>query len=485
MAEKNEKLGMLLLFDVIAVLISTFGVLFVFQAIQQSDEMMNLLIVSCFFAGIKILGMGIADLTGLSRRIWVALIFIVVADILCFGINRFMAFGIRSSLILMTTAADIVIVLVAHIIWKKFFGASYEEARERSDWLNAGIEGDREEDDVEEDEEAMYHAILNTLEEKDGYTDEIRTDEVIAATEVVENETAAAVDDEDTYLDEEAFKNLLISDDDLRKAEAVLGAQNEAEAAAEDEILEEEQSHVEEIHDDEELLDTSEEEVSGESEPAMDADTEAEELETEEVAAEEDNTPFDESETVGTAPTLADLLSQSEEKVDESETESRDDLTNIEKRLSNLLNEINVSSKSTENLQKSVSAFKNDLDNLMPITTDKDILKTGDVIRGKLKNIIDRQFVVDEVLNDLIQLSEQINKRIDDLDAIEADLNRRRELLDQKEIMYMHRKPVDFEDVDVEILPDEVMLESEDSEIIIDSENLEAIKKYLDEHPEI
>ena len=89
------------------------------------------------------------------------------------------------------------------------------------------------------------------------------------------------------------------------------------------------------------------------------------------------------------------------------------------------------------------------------------------------------------LLDDLIRLSKQINKRIDDLDTIEADLTRRKEILDQKELMYMSRKPVEFEDVEVQILPDEVMLESDDSEIIIDQGDLEAIKQYLKEHPDL
>lgn len=50
--------------------------------------------------------------------------------------------------------------------------------------------------------------------------------------------------------------------------------------------------------------------------------------------------------------------------------------------------------------------------------------------------------------------------------------------------MYMHRKPRDFEDVEVQILPDEVMLESDDAEIIIDAQDLEAVKRYLQENPD-
>ncbi|MEG0681834.1 MAG: hypothetical protein RR335_00850, partial [Eubacterium sp.] len=170
---------------------------------------------------------------------------------------------------------------------------------------------------------------------------------------------------------------------------------------------------------------------------------------------------------------------------DELPSEDKENLTDTEKRLGSLLNEINASTRNAEHLEATVAEFRKELDTLMPITTDTDIIKTGDVIRDKLKTIIDKQFIVDEVLDDLIRLSKQINKRIDDLDTIEMNLNKRKEALDQKELLYMNKKPVDFEDVDVQILPEEVMLENEESEIIIDQGDLETIKAYLKDHPEV
>lgn len=454
MAEKNEKLGMLLLFDAIAVILSTFGVLMLFQLLQHESDM-NLLIVSCFFVGIKILVLGIVDITGVARRAWIGLIFIIVADIIVFAVNIFMAFSISMRFLLITTIADIIIVFLAHLLWQKVFGSAYEEARERSDWLS----GDINEDVEEHEENAMYTAILDTLEEKDGYTDEINTQEVEAAVE-----DDAHDDDEDTYLDEEAFKSLLISDDALDEAAEEI-AEEEAEAAADEAKPE----TVTESEPEEPEVAADEAEAAAETEPEEDVEQpEATPAETE--AADEA--------VAEPAPSLDAMLG------DDTVPQDSEQITALEKRLSDLLSEINTSTKGTERLERSVSEFKEELNNLLPVTTDKDILTTGDVIRTKLKNIIDKQFIVDEVLSDLTRLSEQINKRIDDLDAIEADLNRRKEALDKKELMYMHRKPRDFEDVEVQILPDEVMLESDDAEIIIDAQDLEAVKRYLKENPD-
>lgn len=504
MAEKSEKLGLLLLFDCIAVILSTYGVLLLFQFVSH-DVDTNVMIVSCFFAGIKILMMGIGDITGLSKKLVIAIVFIVVADIIVFGINYFMAFSISSKLLLITAVADIVIILISHLIWGKVFGVSgHSEKKERKEWLS-----NRDEDQDEEE----YDDIFESLVTKDGNTDEIDTAAVNAGIEEpyeeeeslfeddeefedeefedfedeelfeeydedeIEEEYFEEVeesieeadeeeDDEDTYLDEEAFKSLLINDDDLTNLEPEEIDNDDVEEI----VAEEEQP--EEIVDEESETEAAEE---IEEEPIVDEKA-AEDVQEEET---------DENEAVS----VADLFGAGAASADQLDSaispEQKEDFAAIEERLGALLTEINSSTKGTEKLQKTVSDFKLELDNLTPITTDTDILKTGDVIRDKLKTIIDKQFIVDEVLDDLIRLSKQINKRIDDLDTIEADLTRRKEILDQKELMYMSRKPVEFEDVEVQILPDEVMLESDDSEIIIDQGDLEAIKQYLKEHPDL
>lgn len=504
MAEKSEKLGLLLLFDCIAVILSTYGVLLLFQFVSH-DVDTNVMIVSCFFAGIKILMMGIGDITGLSKKLVIASVFIVVADIIVFGINYFMAFSISSKLLLITAVADIVVILISHLIWGKVFGVSgHSEKKERKEWLS-----NRDEDQDEEE----YDDIFESLVTKDGNTDEIDTAAVNAGIEEpyeeeeslfeddeefedeefedfedeelfeeydedeIEEEYFEEVeesieeadeeeDDEDTYLDEEAFKSLLINDDDLTNLEPEEIDNDDVEEI----VAEEEQP--EEVVDEESETEAAEE---IEEEPTVDEKA-AEDVQEEEADDDE-------------AVSVADLFGAGAASADQLDSaispEQKEDFAAIEERLGALLTEINSSTKGTEKLQKTVSDFKLELDNLTPITTDTDILKTGDVIRDKLKTIIDKQFIVDEVLDDLIRLSKQINKRIDDLDTIEADLTRRKEILDQKELMYMSRKPVEFEDVEVQILPDEVMLESDDSEIIIDQGDLEAIKQYLKEHPDL
>ncbi|MGL4606146.1 MAG: hypothetical protein ACRCU3_01655 [Eubacteriaceae bacterium] len=161
-----------------------------------------------------------------------------------------------------------------------------------------------------------------------------------------------------------------------------------------------------------------------------------------------------------------------------------DDFVAIERRIGFLFHEIEKSMEETQLLQHSVSEFHQEVGNYTPIIGDEKIIATGNIIREKLKAIIDKQFIVDEVLDDLIRLSKLINNRIDDLDVIEAGLNQRKKALESQEALNSEERQRKAVDADIEIMSAEVVLENVDSEFIIAEEDYEAIRKYLMENPE-
>jgi hypothetical protein len=71
-----------------------------------------------------------------------------------------------------------------------------------------------------------------------------------------------------------------------------------------------------------------------------------------------------------------------------------------------------------------------------------------------------------------------INKRIDDLDMIEAGLNQRKKRLDQKEVLMVETKGRRASEK-IEILPEELIMENQDSEYIVAEEDYETIQRYL------
>ncbi|MBC3805623.1 hypothetical protein GH808_14530 [Acetobacterium fimetarium] len=166
-------------------------------------------------------------------------------------------------------------------------------------------------------------------------------------------------------------------------------------------------------------------------------------------------------------------------KTNESGAESEEDFLMIERRLGFLLGEIEKSMKETQYLQNAVGDFQKEVETYTPITSDEKIIAAGNLIREKLKTIIDKQFVVDEVLDDLIRLSKLINNRINDLDIIEAGLNQRKIALDQKDLLFVEERSRSAEDAEIEIMPEELVMEDLDSEFIVAEGDYDTIRKYL------
>lgn len=172
------------------------------------------------------------------------------------------------------------------------------------------------------------------------------------------------------------------------------------------------------------------------------------------------------------------------ENIEPEMDDNEEGFLSIERRLGYLFHEIEKSMKETQYLQGAISDFQKEVENYEPIAGDEKIVAAGNLIREKLKMIIDKQFVVDEVLDDLIRLSKLINKRINDLDIIEVGLNQRKIALDQKDLLLVEARNRNMVDKEIEILPEEVLLENQDSEFIVVEGDYESIRKYLTENPE-
>jgi hypothetical protein len=168
--------------------------------------------------------------------------------------------------------------------------------------------------------------------------------------------------------------------------------------------------------------------------------------------------------------------------MNEPTQESEEDILMIERRLGYLISEIEKSMKETQFLQNAIGNFQKEVETYAPISGDEKIVATGNLIREKLKTIIDKQFVVDEVLDDLIRLSKLINKRINDLDIIEAGLNQRKIALDQKDLLFVEEHDRNEDATAIEIMPEEVVMKDQDSEIIVAEGDYETIRKYLNQN---
>jgi len=525
MADKNERLELLLIFDCIAVLLSTFGVILAFK-VMNMDVTKDLAVISLFFIGVKILVMALGDLTKAAKGVIAAGFFILLADFAIIVIDYLMAFGISSRMLLVTAGADLVVIIISHLIWKKKHGSAKgkkSDRREQKQWLGQSRRGHFNEDDDAMDDifntltgdEAGSQGFLEgqgempgeRLGDADAFYDLDQADREDA--DVIRksmdytsgwNPASAPMENEEAEEDDGiAFDGLGFDDGKKAKtAPAELPAEEAKEDAAAGTQPAEEMTGGDELDDlFEEVVDEPEEKA-GET-PGPEHEESVKEpvtFSTIEPLAEKPEMTFFEDEEImpdgdqpsGTVP----VASEEESLFEEDEEPKTGDFSRLEERLGTLVSDIGDDSVQSQKFKSDVDAFREELANLGPVTSNAEILQTGEVIREKLKNIMDKQSLVDGVLDDLIRLSQQINLRIDDLDKIEANLNQREKVLNEREErekqenqQYVAGNVVNQERAAVNVLPEEVMLDSGDSEIIIDEEDLELIRQYLEAHPDM
>lgn len=143
MDKQSERLGSLMAFSDLGLIISTYGVLAAFNFFIEPVPT-NTWIVCSFFVGIKILILGIADITGIGRSALVSMIFVIIADAIVLLINQLMAFGLSFRMLLIMVAVDIIMVIVSVFIWKSFARNTYSTRTgdENRDWVYSDLEAE-------------------------------------------------------------------------------------------------------------------------------------------------------------------------------------------------------------------------------------------------------------------------------------------------------------------------------------------------------
>lgn len=501
MENQNDRMGLLMGLSDIALVLSTYGVLAAYNFLIEPVGV-NTWIICSFFLGIKILLLGIADITGIGRHLWVRLLFIILADGIILVVNQMMAFGLASKMLLIMTAADFILIILAYLIWKKQAKKEIAETEERRQWIyDEHPNAEKREknqtaagyvpvnnsalDQLFEEEEPVY-GVQNVAEanrqmaqaanakEHTGEIDDFLYNgqedttsifqpiqpEQLEAAEQVKTKAAEpeAVEEEENF----SFDALTAPLPDTPRAEkktnpAPTPKQPEPEteddffsAVPEDDLSGESFLSFNDITSELPAPETIEESIAA---AEMTAPVEeAAELEAAETVQEvPEKQPEDVPEAVqapesvetpepiviseaefkeitGSLPRLdedflplkADL-SQSEIN-QERETVQKEALK-LDGQLDALLERFNE--RTTQTLGDDVATLSAAVDALPPLTADDDIKTSGQIIRGKLRNIIDKQFVMEDVLSDLIDVSNQLNTRASALDTAEENLKAR------------------------------------------------------------
>lgn len=473
----------LLIFDIIGLTLSGYAFLLGFQILETLPDASGFIILMGIFIGIKVIVLSLYDLNRellLKNIPFIAGLISVIGNGIVFVICWFFLPGVPLSFFIGLAICDFLIVVLCHYLWWVLVGKD-EEVQEiktggekRRSWLA----------DVNE-EESEYDSIFTTLLEDDKKNHQ----------NLKEPSKPGVVEDEKRYQTSDFLKDIKLSlekDPGEEKQTQIVpvvqvSALNPLMATPLPDTMfssvqpQEPSRTMKELFEELPSVEKNDESDINSSTLSQSPEKKLFEdlsgAEKDDVSGINSNTSSDSS---AGKKNIGDAVKAPEETVIESE----EDFLAIERRLGYLFYEIEKSMKETQLLQSSVSEFHQTVETYAPISGDEKIIAAGNMIREKLKAIIDKQFVVDEVLDDLIRLSRLINNRIDDLDVIEAGLNQRKMALDQKDILTVEEQKRSFVDDEIEIMPEEVVLENLDSEFIIAEDDYETIRRYLTQNLE-
>ncbi|NLN97951.1 MAG: hypothetical protein GX127_06185 [Eubacteriaceae bacterium] len=526
MSEQKERLGLILFLDSFALILSTFAVYMITNQMNHQPLIGDLALVLIYYVGIKILILAIADVTGIGRSVLVAIFFAMLANGVVIVVELFMSMGVARQLMLVIAVVDIVLIALVHTV-VKMTAPGYKESKERRKWLaDQDQMQDRDHDrlldnlvsektleDETVDPETAYEeskvdleplvltkedpvaatgpVIMDTQSQEERAEDtSLEDEEPVATQEVFVPEAVAAeadasedVESSETeksteYFDHELYDDLGVTDEILTDlVTEQLEKQDSEEAIPEESIT---------VSEDLEAGDTPHHEATMEEAETI---IEPDQVSTSETAH---ITPVDisEEEPESSADEVVEkTVSEEKEAIGEIEYSAEDTkpvdsiaLMTKSHHLETNLDYMRRSSKQTEaeELLNAVHSFSKELDSLEVSYSDEELSKTGNNIREKLKMIVDKQYVLDEVMDDLTHLSQQINMRIDDLDRIENELKRRADVLQKREnALDEIEKPV-AEEIPFVLEPDEILVELDGATVIINKDDYALLMKNME-----
>lgn len=502
----------LLIFDIIGLAISGYAFLLGYQIIMTLANANAYIILMGFFVGIKVIVLSLYDLNRnmLHKNIpfWGGLITIIGNGIV-FAICFFLLPNVPVNFFIGLAILDFVIITLCHFLWWVLIGKDSDYYKEeRANKVESRKSSPKDEkNESSKIEKKPTRKIKNEKKTWLSREDEEESEYDSIFTSLLENEkrgqqryVESPKADQANFFEEKRYETSDFLNEikgNLKKEYKLTTEKNENRNKPEqkssnlkaDAVLDRmpaESNRQKSIPQKEIAIDRINQNINV-VDPIIAASQQSELEATSTIKEQNNNAVFEDLPIIKENKPDFQKLERSNSAISEKIAENLEDEENflsIERRLGYLFQEIEKSMKETSYLQSAIGDFQKEVENYQPIAGDEKIVAAGNLIREKLKMIIDKQFVVDEVLDDLIRLSNLINKRINDLDIIEEGLNKRKVALDQKDLLLVearNRKPVDAE---IEILPAEVMLENFDSEFIVAEGDYESIRKYLTENPE-
>lgn len=483
-AQNKPRVGLLFIFDIIAIVIAV-GANLVVSHVSGAALPRDLLTIVLFMTGVRFLVMAAGDLTGATRKIWRATLFAILAEAIVIGIEYLMAYGLASRFLMLTAITDIVLITVAHIIWSKRF------AQNDAPLKTAADDASKQQEDESSNDQKVNWMLRGSVFE-DETTADISEAIAKARAETADDDEARPAAEETSEIDFD-----LDALDEQAPEEAPFEAEpseQPSETASDDEpAFEGMDGMFDAVEDDTAPAQTAEATMEEDGEPAFDdlfiEDDTAEAIQPAgETVEESQPAPPDKADSEEAAPSAA------------KPQPSWENFSDVERALGRFIDDISDSTANDDTgFAADAETLRNTLDDLPAITEDKDVLRAGKKLRKEIAFVTKRKHLDNTVIDYLVTLTQRINEHLDATDSEPVKVSTAPELPPAPEAAQEakaspeaakpekqpktvtanrvpnHKSPVKLSD-------GEVILDSGDSEIIIDAETLEMIREYMKEH---
>lgn len=494
MTDQKSRRWLLYIFDCIALAVGNFGMLGISKFIFNAEVRTDLATIVLFMLCIRLLIVALGDFTGFCDKLWHTVMIVAIEEAAVVIVEYVMVYGLSQRFLIMTAAADLILVMLVHILWRRRQRKAVPA--DAADSAQTDTDGEAPEGVLEAEEEAAADEAAAAEDDKDHKVswllrgsvldDADEADEASEASDAADQTEASGsgtaldwLDDDDEDFGSEGSGLFTSEDDDLEEeediedAEAIQQTQEEVPEA----VPEQEVNPAQETTPEQEAAPASDDgEGEAASETAEIEDTEQEEPVSEPAAESEAEAPAVTEETA--APETEEVSNEPEVAEPEAAPEPEDQTAQQEATYRDVEDDLNdfidvLSAEVSDDVYTEVSArLKASLERLLAFRTDEPFVSTSRELIGQLDGTKSKGDLTTAAIDNVIAVAQQIES-IDQVEnVIEAPAA-------------TAEKPVEAHRVkksDYNIQDDEILLDSGDSEIIISKEDLEHIRNYMKNH---
>ena len=495
MTDQKSRRWLLYIFDCIALAVGNFGMLGVSKFVFNAEVRTDLITVVLFMLCIRLLIVALGDFTGFCDKLWHTVVIVAIEEAAVVIVEYVMVYGLSQRFLIMTAAADLILVMLVHILWRRRQRKAVP-ADAAGDAVQTDTGGEALEGVLAAEEEAAADEAAAAEDDKDHKVswllrgsvldDADEADEASEASDAADQTEASGsgtaldwLDDDDEDFGSEGSGLFTPVDDDLEEEEEIedVEAIQQTQEKAPEAVAEQEVNPAQDTTPEQEAAPASDDsEGEAASEIAAIENAEEEEPVSEPAAEAESEAPAVTEETA--APETEEVSNEPEAAEPEAAPEPEDQTAQQEATYRDVEDDLNdfidvLSAEVSDDEYTEVSArLKVSLERLLAFRTDEPFVSTSRELIGQLDGTKSKGDLTTAAIDNVIAVAQQIES-IDQVEnVIEAPAA-------------TAEKPVEAHRVkksDYNIQDDEILLDSGDSEIIISKEDLEHIRNYMKNH---